>query len=146
MKKNKKIDYEKQFTVLSQKTVGLIKSVDYDLTKIRDELNTNNQIQDKWVNQDRAKWESTYRDYRHILKRNFKITDMFCVQVADNKILRARNEFILKELKNYVPEHHLFQDSDASQHSEEDNVEEDTDRQDQLEFDFSKSCFDDTKH
>ena len=146
MKKNKKVDYKKQFIVLSQKTAVLIKSVDEDLVKIHENLNTNNNIQDRWVSQDKAKWESVYRDYRHILKRNFKITDMFCVQVADNKILRARNEFILKELKNYVPEHHLFQDSDADQDKEEDNVEEDTERQNQLEFDFSRPCFDDTKH
>lgn len=139
MKKNKKVNYKLQF-------INLNKEIYKRLNTINANLSTNVLVQDKWIYQDKAKWESVYRDYRHILKRNFKITDMFCVQVADNKILRARNEFILKELKNYVPEHHLFQDSDADQDKEEDNVEEDTERQNQLEFDFSRPCFDDTKH
>ena len=139
MKKNKKVNYKLQFLNLNKEIYKRLNTMDAY-------LNTNALVQDKWIHQDKAKWESVYRDYRHILKRNFKITDMFCVQVADNKILRARNEFILKELKNYVPEHHLFQDSDVDQDKEEDNVEEDTERQNQLEFDFSRPCFDDTKH
>ena len=142
----KKIDYEKQFLNLAKKTAELVKGVDEDLIRVSDGLEKNNQIQDKWVKLDRAKWTTMYRDYREILKRNFKITDNFCIQVADNKILRSEIAFLTKELKNYVPEHTLFQENNTAT-TEEEDVEEDTsDHQEQLELDFGKACFDDTKH
>ena len=40
------------------------------------------------------------------------MTDIFCMQVADNKILRKENDYLKKELRNYAPEHHLFKDND----------------------------------
>ena len=44
-----------------------------------------------------------------------RVTDMFCMQVDDNKILRAKNEYLLKELRNYVPEHHMFQENNKTE-------------------------------
>lgn len=142
----KKIDYEKQLLNLDKKTVALLKNVYKNLNRVSDGVDENNRVQDKWVKLDRAKWTTMYRDYREILKRNFKITDNFCIQVADNKILRSEISFLTKELKNYVPEHTLFQENNTTQTEEEDVEEDSTDHQEQLELDFGEACFDDTKH
>ena len=142
----KKIDYEKQFLNLAKKTAELVKSVDEDLIRVSDGLEENNQVQDKWVKLDRAKWTTMYRDYREMLKKNFKMTDHFCMQVADNKILRLKNAFLTKELRSYVPEHTLFQENNTTQTEEEDVEEDAAEHQEQLELDFGEACFDDTKH
>ena len=53
------------------------------------------------------------------------------MQVADNKILRAKNEYLLKELRNYVPEHHMFQENNNQEETDVPNTEEK-----QLSFDL----------
>jgi len=141
----KKINYEKQFMTLAKKTSGLIKNVDEDLTGIHNRLDAYEDTQSKWVKLDKAKWTTLYRDYREMLKRNFKLTDMFCMQVADNKLLRAQNALLIKDLKNYVPEHPMFKEDDTSNNDNEE-VEETEERLNQLEFDFEQPSFDDTKH
>ena len=133
----KKIDYEKQFVTLAKKTSGLIKNVDEDLTGIHNRLDAYEDTQSKWVKLDKAKWTTLYRDYREMLKRNFKLTDMFCMQVADNKLLRAQNALLTKDLKNYVPEHPMFKEDDTSNNDNEE-VEETEERLNQLEFDFEQ--------
>ena len=70
---------------------------------------------------------------------------MFCMQVADNKLLRAQNALLIKDLKNYVPEHPMFKEDDTSNNDNEE-VEETEERLNQLEFDFEQPRFDDTKH
>jgi len=81
------------------------------------------------------KWDAT-------LLRCLKITDLYCMQVADNKIERRENEFLKKELRNYVPEHPMFREDDTTT-----NSEVNTDDERQLKFDFDKDIsFDDTKH
>jgi len=142
----KKIDYEKQLLNLDKKTVALLKNVYENLNRVSDGVDESNRIQDKWGKLERAKWKTMYRDYREILKRNFKITDNFCIQVADNKILRSEIAFLTKELKNYVPEHTLFQENNTTQTEEEDVEEDAAEHQEQLELDFGEACFDDTKH
>ena len=56
------------------------------------------------------------------------------MQVADNKILRAKNEYLLKELRNYVPEHHMFQENNKTEEVDESEDSEEDSKQ--LEFDF----------
>ena len=60
----------------------------------------------------RAKYKMLWLKWDATLLRCLKITDLYCMQVADNKIERRENEYLKKELRNYAPEHHLFKDND----------------------------------
>ena len=90
----------------------------------------------------RAKYKMLWLKWDATLLRCLKITDLYCMQVADNKIERRENEYLKKELRNYVPEHPMFREDDTTT-----NSEVNTDDERQLKFDFDKDIsFDDTKH
>ena len=73
---------------------------------------------------------------------------MFCMQVADNKILRRENKYLERELRNYVPEHYMFQeDNEGTKTTDADEEEKTEEDGRQLKFDFDNVIsFDDTKH
>ena len=72
-----------------------------------------------------------WRKNESLLIRVLKLTDLFCMQVADNKILRELNHYLKSELRNYVPEHHMFQENNNQEETDGPNTEEK-----QLSFDF----------
>lgn len=96
------------------------------------------EIKKQNIEDNRIKYRLVWKKYDDVLWKHLKMTDIFCMQVADNKILRAKNEYILKELRNYVPEHHLFvEDNKEDKESEEPESK-------QMEFDFGPD--EQTKH
>jgi len=108
------------------KTINnLLKQVSEHLLEIRKQIKDDNQI----------KYRLVWRKYDDVLWKHLKMTDMFCMQVADNKILRKLNEYLKKELRNYVPEHHLFMEDNKSEEPDvsDDEVKEESK---QMEFDF----------
>lgn len=104
---------------------NLLKQVSEHLLEIRKQIKDDNQI----------KYRLVWRKYDDVLWKHLKMTDMFCMQVADNKILRKLNEYLKKELRNYVPEHHLFMEDNKSEEPDvsDDEVKEESK---QMEFDF----------
>ena len=113
---------------LAKTNNNLLKQVAEHLFELRKQNKEDNQI----------KYRLVWRKYDDVLYKLLKMTDIFCMQVADNKILRAKNEYILKELRNYVPEHHLFvEDNKEDKESEEPESK-------QMEFDFGPD--EQTKH
>ena len=110
---------------LAKTNNNLLKQVAEHLVEIRKQNKEDNQI----------KYRLVWRKYDDVLWKHLKMTDMFCMQVADNKILRKLNEYLKKELRNYVPEHHLFMEDNKSEEPDvsDDEVKEESK---QMEFDF----------
>ena len=89
------------------------------------------EIKKQNIEDNRIKYRLVWKKYDDVLWKHLKMTDIFCMQVADNKILRAKNEYLLKELRNYVPEHHMFQENNNQEETDGPSTEEK-----QLSFDF----------
>ena len=70
------------------------------------------EIKKQNIEDNRIKYRLVWKKYDDVLWMHLKMTDIFCMQVADNKILRKENDYLKKELRNYAPEHHLFKDND----------------------------------
>ena len=123
---------------LAKTNNNLLKQVAEHLVEIRKQNKEDNQI----------KYRLVWRKYDDVLWKHLKMTDMFCMQVADNKILRRENKYLERELRNYVPEHYMFQEDNegttTTDAGEEKKTEEDG-RQLKFDFDNVISC-DDTKH
>ena len=109
---------------LAKTNNNLIKQISEHLFEVRKEVREDNRI----------KYRLLWSKYDSVLLRCLKVTDMFCMQVADNKILRAKNEYLLKELRNYVPELHMFQENNKTEEVDESEDSEEDSKQ--LEFDF----------
>ena len=109
---------------LAQTNNNLLKQVAEHLAELRKQVREDNRI----------KYKLVWRKNESLLIRVLKLTDLFCMQVADNKILRAKNEYLLKELRNYVPEHHMFQENNKTEEVDESEDSEEDSKQ--LEFDF----------
>ena len=117
---------------------NLLKQVSEHLLEIRKQIKDDNQI----------KYRLVWRKYDDVLWKHLKMTDMFCMQVADNKILRRENKYLERELRNYVPEHYMFQeDNEGTKTTDADEEEKTEEDGRQLKFDFDNVIsFDDTKH
>ena len=123
-------------TKLDKTNNNLLKQVAEHLAEIKKQITEDNRVKYKWV----------WRRYDSALLRALKITDLYCMQVADNKIERKENEYLKRELRNYVPEHYMFQEDNKGT-TTTDADEEETEKQRQLKFDFDEAIsFDDTKH
>ena len=106
---------------LAQTNNNLLKQVAEHLAELR-----------KQVREDKSiKYKLVWRKNESLLIRVLKLTDLFCMQVADNKILRELNHYLKSELRNYVPEHHMFQENNNQEETDGPNTEEK-----QLSFDF----------
>ena len=126
MKNKNKLNGKESVIQHDLKTINnLLKQVSEHLLEIRKQIKDDNQI----------KYRLVWRKYDDVLWKHLKMTDMFCMQVADNKILRKLNEYLKKELRNYVPEHHLFMEDNKSEEPDvsDDEVKEESK---QMEFDF----------
>ena len=66
------------------------------------------EIKKQNIEDNRIKYRLVWKKYDDVLWKHLKMTDIFCMQVADNKILRRENEYLKNELRNYAPEHHFF--------------------------------------
>ena len=123
---------------LAKTNNNLLKQVAEHLVEIRKQNKEDNQI----------KYRLVWRKYDDVLWKHLKMTDMFCMQVADNKILRRENKYLERELRNYVPEHYMFQeDNEGTKTTDADEEEKTEEDGRQLKFDFDKAfSFDDTKH
>ena len=106
---------------LSQTNNNLLKQVAEHLAELRKQVREDNRI----------KYKLVWRKNESLLIRVLKLTDLFCMQVADNKILRELNHYLKSELRNYVPEHHMFQENNNQEETDGPNTEEK-----QLSFDF----------
>ena len=106
---------------LAKTNNNLIKQISEHLFEVRKEVREDNRI----------KYRLLWSKYDSVLLRCLKVTDMFCMQVADNKILRELNHYLKSELRNYVPEHHMFQENNNQEETDVPNTEEK-----QLSFDF----------
>ena len=106
---------------LAQTNNNLLKQVDEHFAELRKQVREDNRI----------KYKLVWRKNESLLIRVLKLTDLFCMQVADNKILRELNHYLKSELRNYVPEHHMFQENNNQEETDVPNTEEK-----QLSFDF----------
>ena len=106
---------------LAQINNNLLKQVAEHLAELRKQVREDNRI----------KYKLVWRKNESLLIRVLKLTDLFCMQVADNKILRELNHYLKSELRNYVPEHHMFQENNNQEETDVPNTEEK-----QLSFDF----------
>ena len=106
---------------LAQTNNNLLKQVAEHLSELRKQVREDNRI----------KYKLVWRKNESLLIRVLKLTDLFCMQVADNKILRELNHYLKSELRNYVPEHHMFQENNNQEETDVPNTEEK-----QLSFDF----------
>ena len=106
---------------LAQTNNNLLKQVAEHLAELRKQVREDNRI----------KYKLVWRKNESLLIRVLKLTDLFCMQVADNKILRELNHYLKSELRNYVPEHHMFQENNNQEETDDPNTEEK-----QLSFDF----------
>lgn len=106
---------------LAQTNNNLLKQVAEHLAELRKQVREDNRI----------KYKLVWRKNESLLIRVLKLTDLFCMQVADNKILRELNHYLKSELRNYVPEHHMFQENNNQEETDVPNTEEK-----QLSFDF----------
>ena len=106
---------------LAQINNNLLKQVAEHLAELRKQVREDNRI----------KYKLVWRKNESLLIRVLKLTDLFCMQVADNKILRELNHYLKSELRNYVPEHHMFQENNNQEETDGPNTEEK-----QLSFDF----------
>ena len=106
---------------LAQTNNKLLKQVAEHLAELRKQVREDNRI----------KYKLVWRKNESLLIRVLKLTDLFCMQVADNKILRELNHYLKSELRNYVPEHHMFQENNNQEETDVPNTEEK-----QLSFDF----------
>ena len=106
---------------LAQTNNNLLKQVAEHLAELRKQVREDNRI----------KYKLVWRKNESLLIRVLKLTDLFCMQVADNKILRQLNHYLKSELRNYVPEHHMFQENNNQEETDVPNTEEK-----QLSFDF----------
>jgi hypothetical protein len=106
---------------LAQTNNNLLKQVAEHLAELRKQVREDNRI----------KYKLVWRKNESLLIRVLKLTDLFCMQVADNKILRELNHYLKSELRNYVPEHHMFQENNNQEETDGPNTEEK-----QLSFDF----------
>ena len=106
---------------LAQTNNNLLKQVAEHLAELRKQVREDNRI----------KYKLVWRKNESLLIRVLKLTDLFCMQVADNKILRELNHYLKSELRNYVPEHHMFQENNNQEETDVPDTEEK-----QLSFDF----------
>ena len=106
---------------LAQINNNLLKQVAEHLAELRKQVWEDNRI----------KYKLVWRKNESLLIRVLKLTDLFCMQVADNKILRELNHYLKSELRNYVPEHHMFQENNNQEETDGPSTEEK-----QLSFDF----------
>tara|TARA_Y100001963_G_C6632984_1_gene377176 strand:- start:209 stop:586 length:378 start_codon:yes stop_codon:yes gene_type:complete len=106
---------------LAQTNNNLLKQVAEHLAELRKQVREDNRI----------KYKLVWRKNESLLIRVLKLTDLFCMQVADNKILRELNHYLKSELRNYVPEHHMFQENNNQEETDGPDTEEK-----QLSFDF----------
>ena len=106
---------------LAQTNNNLLKQVAEHLAELRKQVREDNRI----------KYKLVWLKNESLLIRVLKLTDLFCMQVADNKILRELNHYLKSELRNYVPEHHMFQENNNQEETDVPNTEEK-----QLSFDF----------
>jgi len=106
---------------LAQTNNNLLKQVAEHLAELRKQVREDNRI----------KYKLVWRKNESLLIRVLKLTDLFCMQVADNKILRELNHYLKSELRNYVPEHHMFQENNNQEETDGPSTEEK-----QLSFDF----------
>ena len=106
---------------LAQTNNNLLKQVAEHLAELRKQVREDNRI----------KYKLVWRKNESLLIRVLKLTDLFCMQVADNKILRELNHYLKSELRNYIPEHHMFQENNNQEETDVPNTEEK-----QLSFDF----------
>ena len=106
---------------VAQTNNNLLKQVAEHLAELRKQVREDNRI----------KYKLVWRKNESLLIRVLKLTDLFCMQVADNKILRELNHYLKSELRNYVPEHHMFQENNNQEETDVPNTEEK-----QLSFDF----------
>ena len=106
---------------LAQTNNNLLKQVAEHLSELRKQVREDNRI----------KYKLVWRKNESLLIRVLKLTDLFCMQVADNKILRELNHYLKSELRNYVPEHHMFQENNNQEETDGPSTEEK-----QLSFDF----------
>jgi len=109
---------------LAQTNNNLLKQVAEHLSELRKQVREDNRI----------KYKLVWRKNESLLIRVLKLTDLFCMQVADNKILRELNHYLKSELRNYVPEHHMFQENNKTEEVDESEDSEEDSKQ--LEFDF----------
>ena len=109
---------------LAQTNNNLLKQVAEHLAELRKQVREDNRI----------KYKLVWRKNESLLIRVLKLTDLFCMQVADNKILRELNHYLKSELRNYVPEHHMFQENNKTEEVDESEDSEEDSKQ--LEFDF----------